>query len=50
MKDFVWFLAKVSLFCYNVGGGAFQGSTLLKKLNSGDFTGAAEQFLVWNKA
>lgn len=37
-------------FCYNVGGGAFQGSTLLKKLNSGDFTGAAEQFLVWNKA
>lgn len=36
-------------FCYNVGTGAFLGSTLLKKLNSGDFPGAAEQFLVWNK-
>ncbi|MCU0535732.1 MAG: glycoside hydrolase family protein [Hydrococcus sp. Prado102] len=36
-------------FCYNVGAGAFQGSTLLKNLNAGDFTGAAEQFLVWNK-
>lgn len=36
-------------FCYNVGAGAFQGSTLLKKLNAGDSTGAAEQFLVWNK-
>jgi lysozyme len=36
-------------FCYNVGAGAFQGSTLLKKLNAGDFTGAAEQFLVWNQ-
>lgn len=36
-------------FCYNVGAAAFQGSTLLKKLNAGDSTGAAEQFLVWNK-
>lgn len=36
-------------FCYNVGAGAFQGSTLLKKLNAADFPGAADQFLVWNK-
>jgi lysozyme len=36
-------------FCYNVGAGAFEESTLLKKLNAGDFTAAAEQFLVWNK-
>ncbi|GBF86659.1 lysozyme [Aphanothece sacrum] len=36
-------------FCYNVGAGAFQESTLLKKLNAQDYTGAAEQFLVWNK-
>jgi lysozyme len=36
-------------FCYNVGAGAFQGSTLLKKLNATDYTEAAAQFLVWNK-
>jgi lysozyme len=36
-------------FCYNVGAGSFQGSTLLKKLNTNDLRGAAEQFLVWNK-
>lgn len=37
-------------FTFNVGGGAFKGSTLLKKLNAGDYAGAADQFLVWNKA
>lgn len=36
-------------FCYNVGAGAFQESTLLKKLNAKDYTEAAAQFLVWNK-
>lgn len=36
-------------FAYNVGVGAFAGSTLLKKLNAGDYAGAADQFLVWNK-
>lgn len=41
--------ALVSL-SYNIGSGAFKNSTLLKKLNSGDYKGAAEQFLVWNKA
>ena len=40
--------ALVSL-SYNIGSGAFKNSTLLKKLNSGDYKGAAEQFLVWNK-
>jgi GH24 family phage-related lysozyme (muramidase) len=43
------FSAMVS-FTYNVGVGAFKGSTLLKKLNKGDKAGAAGQFLVWNKA
>ena len=38
--------ALVSL-SYNIGSGAFKNSTLLKKLNSGDYKGAAEQFLVW---
>lgn len=37
-------------FVYNIGIGAFASSTLLKKLNAGDYAGAADQFLVWNKA
>jgi lysozyme len=40
--------ALVSLV-FNIGSGAFAGSTLLKKLNTGDFNGAADQFLVWKK-
>ena len=35
---------------YNIGSGAFSKSTLLKKLNAKDYKGAADQFLVWNKA
>ncbi|WP_409246581.1 lysozyme, partial [Acinetobacter baumannii] len=40
------FDALVSL-TYNIGSGAFKNSTLLKKLNKGDYQGAADQFLVW---
>lgn len=36
-------------FAYNVGVGAFSGSTLLKMHKAGDFDGAAKQFLRWNK-
>lgn len=43
------FDALVSL-TYNIGINAFKNSTLLSKLNSGDFSGAAAQFLLWNKA
>ena len=42
------FDALVSL-AYNIGTGAFEKSTLLKKLNAGDYQGAADQFTVWNK-
>lgn len=42
------FDALVSL-CFNIGEGAFAKSTLVRKLNAGDYKGAAEQFLVWNK-
>lgn len=35
---------------YNIGATAFSRSTLLKKLNNKDYKGAADQFLVWNKA
>ncbi len=41
--------ALVSL-SYNIGSGAFKGSTLLKKLNSGDYKGAADAFLSWVNA
>jgi lysozyme len=34
---------------YNIGGGAFNTSTLRRKLNAGDLAGAAAQFLVWTK-
>lgn len=36
-------------FAYNVGTGALQDSTLLKKLNAGDYDGAAAEFGKWNK-
>ena len=34
-------------FCFNVGQGNFRNSTLLRRVNAGDFAGAAAQFLVW---
>lgn len=40
--------AYVSL-SYNIGSAAFCGSTLVKKLNAGDFDGACEQVLRWDK-
>ncbi|ESK54317.1 lysozyme [Acinetobacter tjernbergiae] len=36
------------LLTYNIGSAAFKSSTLLKKLNTKDYAGAADQFLVWN--
>lgn len=37
-------------FAYNVGLNALAKSTLLKKFKAGDFRGAGEEFLKWNKA
>lgn len=42
------FAALVS-FAYNVGLGALAGSTLLRKLNAGDYQGAADQLPRWKK-
>jgi len=36
-------------FTYNVGLGAFEKSTLRRKLNAGDLRGAASAFKLWNK-
>ena len=35
-------------FVFNVGSGAFQGSTLLRLLNSGDYAGASREFDKWD--
>lgn len=43
------FDALVSL-AYNIGSSAFKSSTLVKKLNAGDYQGAADQFNVWINA
>ncbi|NLS53761.1 lysozyme [Hafnia alvei] len=37
-------------FAYNLGVNALKGSTLLKKINVGDYIGAANEFQKWNKA
>lgn len=37
-------------FVFNLGAGAFKKSTLLKKLNAGDYVGAAEQLPRWRFA
>ena len=37
-------------FAFNLGADSLKGSTLLKKLNAGDFSGAAQEFQRWNKA
>lgn len=34
---------------YNIGAGAFCGSTLVKKLNAKDYAGACAQILVWDR-
>jgi lysozyme len=34
-------------FCFNAGRGNFLQSTLLRKVNTGDFAGAAAQFGLW---
>lgn len=36
-----------ALMSYNIGVAAFCGSTLVKKLNAGDYTGACEQIRRW---
>ncbi|WP_213353744.1 lysozyme [Citrobacter freundii] len=37
-------------FTYNLGARSLSTSTLLRRLNAGDYAGAADEFLRWNKA
>ena len=48
VNDNQW--AAIVSFAFNVGAGNLKQSTLLKKLNAGDFNGAANEFAKWNKA
>lgn len=43
-------LSAMTSLAYNIGIGAFKGSTLLKKHKAGDYVGAAAEFLRWNRA
>jgi lysozyme len=36
-------------FIYNIGASGFRGSTVLKRLNAGDYAGAGEAMLMWDK-
>lgn len=45
-----YMLAALTSFEYNVGPTAFRNSTLLAKLNSGDYAGAYKQFDRWTYA
>lgn len=36
-------------FCYNLGVGRLQTSTLKRKINSQDWSGAKEQLMLWTK-
>ena len=42
--------ASLVSFVYNVGRNAFSRSTLLRKLNAGDYGAASLEFLKWHKA
>ena len=40
----------LTCWTYNLGVGSLSNSTMLKKLNRGDYEGAAEEILKWDKA
>lgn len=40
----------LTIFAFNVGIGSFGGSTLLKKLNAGDYSSVPSELARWNKA
>jgi lysozyme len=49
VKLMPWQFDALVSFCYNCGEGNLSKSTLLKKVNAGDFEGAALEFHRWNK-
>lgn len=45
-----WEYDALMSFCINVGNGNCASSTLFKKINRGDYAGAALEFARWNRA
>lgn len=45
-----WQFDALVSFTYNLGARSLSTSTLLRKLNAGDYAGAADEFLRWNNA
>ncbi|MCU0806420.1 MAG: lysozyme [Candidatus Contendobacter sp.] len=43
-------IAALTSFTFNLGGNALSASTLLKKLNAGNYRAAADELPRWNKA
>ena len=43
-------MATIIQFCYNLGLGKFQASTLRKVINSGDWDRVPKELMKWNKA
>lgn len=43
-------LAAITDFCFNLGVGRLQTSTLRRRINAGDWDGAVKQIMRWNKA
>ena len=39
----------VASLIYNIGAGGWSASTVLRRINAGNFTGAADAFTMWNK-
>lgn len=50
LKDYPNKLSAIADFAYNCGLGNYRSSTLCKKVNAGDWEGAAEEFGKWTKA
>lgn len=45
-----WEYDAYTSLAYNIGPGAFCGSTLVRKLNAGDYAGACAEISRWNRA
>lgn len=43
-------LAALYSFCYNIGCGAFQKSTVVREINAGNFGNVATALALWNKS
>lgn len=49
LKDHPMQLAAAVSLAYNIGASAYKNSTVARRFNSGDFKGACDAFLMWNK-